>query len=233
MGKKITAIIAGIGLAALVIAAVAAIQIGTDDATAQGGPNRAAGTQVANVHVDPDTTSALTPAEAEGLRFMREEEKLAQDVYTLLGAKYDSRVFSNISRSEAEHTATVKGFLDAFQVVDPAAGNAAGVYENDDLQALYAQLVAQGQTSFTEAVKVGIAIEERDIADLKARIAGTDREDLKAMYSNLLRASENHLRAFTRQLDGSGGTGGEGYGSGQGGGQGQGQGYGGGQGDCY
>ena len=57
------------------------------------------------------------------------------------------------------------------------------------------------------------------------------------MYGNLLRASENHLRAFTRQLDGSGGTGGEGYGQGQGGGQGQGygggQGQGGGQGDCY
>jgi len=235
LSKKITAIIAGIGLAALVIAAVAAIQIGTDDATAQGGPNRAAGTQVANVHVDPDTTSALTPAEADGLQFMREEEKLAQDVYTLLGAKYDSRVFSNISRSETEHTSTVKDFLDAFQVADPAAGNAAGTYENDDLQALYAQLAAQGQTSFTEAVKVGIAIEERDIADLKARIAGTDREDLKAMYGNLLRASENHLRAFTRQLDGSAGTGGQGNGGGQGGGQGYGggQGQGGGQDGCY
>jgi hypothetical protein len=30
-------------------------------------------------------------------------------------------------------------------------------------------------------------------------IAATDRADLKAVYGNLLRASNNHLRAFNRQ----------------------------------
>jgi len=225
MGKKITAIIAGIGLAAVVIAAVAAIQIGTDSATAQGGPNRAAGTQAESVHVDPDTATGLTAEEAADLQYMREEEKLAQDVYTLLGAKYDSRVFTNIARSESQHTATVKEFLDAFEVADPAAGRPAGSYADDELQALYATLVAQGEKSLTDAIEVGIAIEKRDIADLEARIAATDRVDLKAMYTSLLRASQNHLSAFTRQIDGSAGTGG-----GYGGGQGQGQGQGGGQG---
>jgi hypothetical protein len=231
MGKKFTAIIAGIGLAALAIAAVAAIQIGTDDATAQGGPNRSGGTQVASVHVDPDTATALTAEEAADLQYMREEEKLAQDVYTLLGAKYGSRVFTNIARSEAQHTATVQELLDAFKVADPAAGRPAGSYADDELQALYATLVAQGGKSLTDAINVGIAIEERDIADLEARIAATDRADLKAAYGNLLRASENHLSAFTRQLDGGSGGVGGGYGGGQG--QGNGQGQGGGQGECY
>lgn len=229
MSKKITAIIAGIGLAALVIAAVAAIQIGTDDATAQGGPYGAAGSQAATVHVDPDTATALTAEEAAGLQYMREEEKLAQDVYALLGAKYGSRIFTNIARSETQHAATVKALLDAFRVADPAEGRAAGTYADDELQALYGQLVAQGGESLDDAINVGIAIEKRDIADLKARIAATDRADLKATYGSLLRASENHLRAFTRQLDGSGGTGSPGYG----GGQGSGQGYGAGQGGCY
>jgi hypothetical protein len=238
MRSKFLAIIAGLGVAALVVAAVAAIQIGTSDASAQGGSaNRGEGAAATAVHAEPDTGTPLTADEAAALQYMREEEKLAQDVYQVLGAKYDARVFTNIARSETEHTTTVKTFLDAFKVADPAAGRAAGSYADGDLQALYDQLVAQGGASLAEAVNVGIAIEERDIADLKARIAGTDREDLKAMYSNLLRASENHLRAFTRQLDGSGGTGGEGYGSGQGGGQGQGygggQGQGSGQGDCY
>ena len=129
----------------------------------------------------------------------------------------------------------MKALLDAFKVADPAAGLAAGSYADDELQALYAQLVAQGGKSLTDAINVGIAIEKRDIADLKARIAATDRADLKASYGNLLRASENHLRAFTRQLDGSGGAGGQGYGSGQGSGQGYGggQGQGSGQGGCY
>ena len=234
MSKKISAIIAGIGLAALVIAAVAAIQIGTDDATAQGGSNPATGSKAETVHVDPDTATALTAEEAAGLQYMREEEKLAQEVYALLGAKYGSRVFTNIARSEAQHTATVKALLDAFGVADPAAGRAAGSYADDELQALYTQLVAQGEKSLNDAINVGIAIEQRDIADLEARIAATDRADLKATYGNLLRASENHLRAFTRQLDGSGGQGyGSGQGSGQGYGGGQGQGLGGGQGDCY
>ena len=209
MRSKFLAIIAGLGIAALVVAAVAAIQIGTTDANAQGGSaNRGEGTSGTSVHVEPNAGTPLTADEAADLQYMREEEKLAQDVYELLGAKYDARVFANIARSETQHTATVKTFLDAFKVADPAAGRAAGSYANGDLQALYDQLVAQGGESLADAVNVGIAIEERDIADLKSRIAATDRADLKAMYGNLLRASENHLRAFTRQLDGSGGTGG-------------------------
>jgi hypothetical protein len=236
MRKGLTGIIAGIGVAVLAIAAIAAIQIGTSDATAQGGPgNQGAGARAAGVHVDPDTATALTAREAADLQYMREEEKLAQDVYVLLGAKYDARVFTNISRSESRHAATVKAFLDAFNIDDPAAGRAAGSFQNEELQALYSQLAALGGKSLTDAVNVGIAIEKRDIADLKARISATDRADLKAMYGNLLRASENHLRAFTRQLDGSAGTGaGYGGGQGQGGGRvnGGGQGGGQGQGSC-
>ena len=233
--KRFTAVIAGIGVAALVVAAVAAIQIGTSDATAQGGPaNRGEGAVATSVHMDPDTATRLTADEIAGLRYMREEEKLAQDVYQFLGGKYDARVFTNIARSETQHAETVKAFLDAFRIADPASGRAAGSYENDELQSLYAQLVARGEHSLNAAISVGIAIEERDIADLKARIAATDRADLKAMYGTLLRASKNHLSAFTRQLDGSAGIGaGQGYGQGQGAGGGQGQGgYGAGDADC-
>jgi hypothetical protein len=236
MKKKLTAVIAGIGVAALVVAAVAAIQIGTSDATAQGGPaSRGEGAGATAVHVEPDTGTQLTADEAADLQYMREEEKLAQDVYRLLGARYDSRVFTNIAGSETRHAETVKSFLDAFKVSDPAAGRAAGSYENADLQALHDQLVAQGMESLADAIDVGIAIEERDIADLKARLAATDRADLTAMYESLLRASENHLRAFTRQLGGSAGTStGQGYGQGQGAraGQDQGGGYGNNRADC-
>jgi hypothetical protein len=217
MRSKIIAIAAGVGLAALAIAAVAAIQIGTSDAVAQAGPG--SGRQAAAVHVDPDTSKSLTADEAAGLQYMREEEKLARDVYALLGAKYGARVFTNITRSEAQHTTTVKTYLVAFKVADPAAGRAAGSFQNAELQALYADLVTQGGKSLSDAVTVGIAIEKRDIADLQARIAATSRADLKAMYGNLLRASQNHLKAFQRQATGAQGGG---YGQGQGGGYGQG-----------
>jgi hypothetical protein len=186
--------------------------------------------------VEPDVSTPLTTDEADGLAYMREEEKLAQDVYLRLSSQYDAQVFANIARSETQHTETVSSFLDAFQLADPAAGNAAGSFQHEELQALYSQLVAQGSGSWEDAVGVGIAIEKRDIADLEARIAATDRADLKAMYSNLLHASENHLNAFTRQLDGAAGSdgmqgAGQGAGSGQGAGAGQGQGSG--DGSCW
>jgi hypothetical protein len=230
MSKKITAIAAGLGLVALVTAAVVAIQVTAGDASAQGGP-AVRGSGTATYSVEPDAGTPLTDDEAAGLAYMREEEKLAQDVYARLADQYDARVFANIARSETQHMQTVKSYLDAFELADPAAGRAAGSFENDELQTLYEGLLSQGATSWEEAVAVGIAIERRDIADLEARIAATDRTDLTAMYENLLRASENHLDAFTRQLDGTAG-GADGRGGGAGYGQGAGRGYGEGTASC-
>ena len=51
-----------------------------------------------------------------------------------------------------------------------------------------------------EALKIGAFIEEYDIADLKKLIAETTNPDVIAVYSNLLKGSENHLRAFVRTL---------------------------------
>jgi hypothetical protein len=236
MSRKSKTIVAGIGIVVLAAAAVLAIQTTANDAVARGGPG---GRDVSKAaHVDPDVSKPLTTGEAEALAYMREEEKLAGDVYALLGVKYGSRVFTNITRSEAQHTETVKSFLTAFNLADPSAGRLAGSFEDEQLQTLYRQLVDQGAKSLEDALRVGVAIEERDIADLRARIAATDRADLKAMYGNLLRASQKHLSAFTRQLDGSaGGVGqgqgaGQGYGRGAGQGQGAGQGRGAGQGGC-
>src|SRR5690606_7716152 len=106
---------------------------------------------------------------------------------------------------EDTHTESIQSLLDIYSVDDPAAGKAEGEFTNTDLQDLYATLMAQGERSELEAVKVGIAIEERDIADLKEAIAATDRADLKSVYENLLRGSENHLSAFNRQLSRLGG----------------------------
>jgi hypothetical protein len=224
MSRKITAIAAGLGLAAFVIAAVIGIQMAAGDASASGG--RAVRGAGAATQVDPDVSTPLTTDEIAGLDYMREEEKLAHDVYALFADQYDARVFANIAQSETQHTEAVKSFMDDFRLADPAAAREPGSYANDELQALYQQFVDQGTRSWVDAVNVGIAIEKKDIADLQQRIAATDRADLKAMYENLLRASENHLNAFTRQLDGAAGGAGQGYG------QGAGQGYGAGQGTC-
>jgi hypothetical protein len=48
--------------------------------------------------------TTVGPEEAASLQFMREEEKLAHDVYVTLYEQWGLRVFNNISRSEQQHT---------------------------------------------------------------------------------------------------------------------------------
>lgn len=139
----------------------------------------------------------ISSAEAQDLAFMREEEKLAQDVYAALYRKWQTRVFDNIRQSEATHTAQVKSLLDAFGLSDPLAGLPEGKFANPELQKLFDELVEQGSQSQAAALKVGVAIEELDIRDLDTRLARTSNPDIRRIYLNLKRGSENHLRAFS------------------------------------
>jgi hypothetical protein len=142
----------------------------------------------------------LTADEIAGLQFMREEEKLAHDVYVTFYQQYGLAIFNNIASSEATHMAAVKTLLDRYGIADPAAGQTIGVFTNPDLQAMYNQLVTQGRTSLTAALKVGGAIEEIDIRDLQMHVTGTTHTDIRSVYNNLLNGSYNHLRAFASTL---------------------------------
>lgn len=143
-------------------------------------------------------TTDLTDDEIAGLLRMREEEKLARDVYDVMEAKWDLQIFRNISNSEQTHMDAVLAVLERHDLSDPAAGMAAGEFTSPELQALYDTLVAQGNASATEALKVGVAIEELDIADLQA--LQTDTADIALVYDHLETGSEHHLEAFNRQL---------------------------------
>ena len=145
-------------------------------------------------------TATLSAAEAAGLIFMREEEKLAHDVYVTFYQQSGLAIFNNIANSEATHMAALKTLLDRYGLVDPVAGHGVGEFENADLQALYTQLIAQGRPALSAALKVGAAIEEIDIRDLKARSAAAAHSDIKAVYNNLLNGSYNHLRSFVNTL---------------------------------
>ncbi len=144
--------------------------------------------------------SDLSQAEADALLFMREEEKLARDVYAVLYQTWSLPVFDNIRASEQAHMDSLKSLLDVYGLADPASAQA-GVFTNPDLQALYDQLVAQGSVSVAEALKAGGAIEEIDILDLRQRLAETDNADIIQVYNNLLAGSENHLRAFVSNYE--------------------------------
>jgi hypothetical protein len=142
--------------------------------------------------------SDLSADEAASLLFMREEEKLARDVYNTLSAPWGIQSFSNIASSEQMHMDEIKVLLDRYALTDPALG--AGQFTNPDLQALYTQLIAQGSLSVGDALKVGAAIEEIDIRDLQTRAAQTDNADIQLVYNNLMNGSYKHLQAFTSNL---------------------------------
>lgn len=151
------------------------------------------------------TTALPTPEQAD-LRYMREEEKLARDVYAALGAQWKLNTFANIERSEQQHTTTVAALLKQHGLADPAATLAAGKFADPTLQQLYDQLIKDGSASRVAALKVGAAIEEIDIRDLDERIARSTTADIRLAYENLRRASWNHLTAFTRNLQREGVT---------------------------
>jgi hypothetical protein len=163
-------------------------------------------TLVGAVYAAPATATtaqmaaSLSADKAAGLIFMREEEKLAHDVYVTFYQQYGLAIFNNIANSEAAHMAAVKTLLDRYGIADPAAGNGVGVFENADLQALYNQLIVQGRQSLSAALKVGGAIEEIDILDLKEQLATTTQADIRQVYTSLLNGSYNHLRAFANTL---------------------------------
>ncbi len=145
-------------------------------------------------------TESLSEAEQIDLVYMREEEKLARDVYQTLYEKWSVQIFANIAQSEQTHTETVRDLLEKYDVTDPVTDDSVGVFQNKDLQSLYNDLTSQGAVSEVEAFRVGALIEELDIKDLQEAMVRTDNADIKFAYENLVRASRNHLRSFTKQL---------------------------------
>lgn len=144
---------------------------------------------------------AESSSPVDGLLYMREEEKLARDVYLALYERWGARTFLNIAKAEQQHMDAVGALLAVRNIEDPVAGSAAGEFKNVDLAALYTSLVEQGMKSIQEAYLVGAIIEDLDIYDLKEYLSKTTDEAEIWVYTNLLKGSENHMRAFIRQLD--------------------------------
>lgn len=147
-----------------------------------------------------DLQSLLTASEIEDLSFLREEEKLAKDVYLYAYSKYGLQIFNNISRSEQTHMDRVLGLLNQYQIKDSASSEQ-GYFNNVELASIYVSLTNRVDQSLEEALKVGATIEDLDINDLNHFLENTTREDLITVYQNLNCGSQNHIRAFTNQLN--------------------------------
>jgi hypothetical protein len=165
----------------------------------RGGVNGNGGGQSNYTGLPPAIPGDLSADETAALLYMREEEKLAHDVYVTLYERWSLPIFQNISQSEQTHTEAVKTLLDRYGLADPAS-SVIGIFTNPDLQALYKDLTARGNLSLADALKVGAAIEEIDILDLEKRLSQTDNADIQQVFNNLMQGSYNHLRRFASTL---------------------------------
>jgi hypothetical protein len=149
----------------------------------------------------PSPSGTLSAQEIEHLLYMREEEKLALDVYTALHKQWKLSLFASISRSEQRHTTAIANLLARYGVQDPAFNAPPGQFQNAHLTKLYQDLMQKGQKSTLDAIHVGALIEEVDIQDLDIALRGTNRPDLQRVYQNIQRGSYHHLRAFTHSIE--------------------------------
>lgn len=150
--------------------------------------------------------SELTDKEIAGLIQMREEEKLAHDVYTTLGNIWGMRVFSNISASEQTHTDAIQVLLTRYGIKDPVTSDTIGAFTSKYMQELYNTLTSKGKASLADALVVGATVEDLDIRDLDVLKKETTKEDILVTYDNLQKGSRNHMRAFVKNIQINGGS---------------------------
>ena len=143
---------------------------------------------------------SLSIEEEIGILFMREEEKLAKDVYLTLYDKWSKNIFSNIANAEETHTQSLELLIIKYNLTDPFIDEV-GSFQNQTLQSLYFNLVENGSTSLIDALIVGALIEEIDIIDILDYLEVNDNQDITFIYENLMMGSRNHLRAFVSNLD--------------------------------
>ena len=156
--------------------------------------------------------------------FMREEEKLARDVYITLGDLYPyAIVFSNIDDAEQQHTTTLKNKLSKYNIDDPNTDDTVGAFTGEDYGWYFIEkfelLVAWGENSELDALYVGAFIEELDMLDIvqcpkvvvdthnkikdssECGLNYTNNSDLQSMLGSLLEGSKNHLRSYVGNIE--------------------------------
>jgi len=146
----------------------------------------------------------LTAVEQQDLSYLREEEKLARDVYLYNKELYGLNIFGNISSREQTHMDKVLELLELAGLEDPMKSNSIGEFNNAELAVLYTELTEQSSVSIVEALKVGALIEDLDIDDIERMITHTSNETVLTLYANLVCGSKNHIRSYTRNLESNG-----------------------------
>ena len=97
----------------------------------------------------------LNADELSSLQLMREEEKLARDVYTVLYEKWKVNVFTNISSSEQKHTDAVLTLINKYGLTDPVASNAVVYSQTQNCRVYTPNWLPQAAPQFLMLTRLG------------------------------------------------------------------------------
>jgi len=146
-----------------------------------------------------ELNESLSNQEIENLQFLKEEEKLARDVYLFSYDLYTQNIFKNIANSEQSHMNSVSVLIEKYNIQDLSLDER-GKFSNSELQKLYDDLTSLATKSIEDALIVGATIEDLDINDLNNFVSNSDHQDMVEMYELLNCGSRNHMRSFTNSL---------------------------------
>ena len=145
-----------------------------------------------------DTLYGNAAAKADGsltiqdmLLYAAQDEYTARGEYAAIMGKYGTlRPFSNIIRAEENHLAWLRDAFAAYKLPFPA----------DEASS---HLIVPA--TLIDAYRTGVQAEVDNIAMYNTFLAnpliqGTQYADLRALFTNLRNASENHLQSFQNQL---------------------------------
>ena len=138
----------------------------------------------------------------EMLVYAMEDEYLAQAEYDVIMDTYGvQKPFSNIIKAEATHISLLEPLFEEYDVSVPEKDWESLVVVPETLDAAYA---------------IGVDAEEKNIAMYESFLKENLPDDVREVFEALMNASEKHLAAFQRQVDGVTGGSGNGNGSGTG-----------------
>lgn len=123
----------------------------------------------------------------EMLEYAIQDEYLAQAEYKAIMAKYGQlRPFTNIMKAETNHISSLNPLFATYKVALPINDAASRVVLPSTLQASYT---------------TGVQAELDNIAMYKKFLSQELPAEVEQVFTKLLRASENHLKAFQNQVD--------------------------------
>lgn len=144
----------------------------------------AANTDIGAVGASVDKEYSLE----EMLVYAMEDEYLAQTEYDVIMDTYGvQKPFSNIIKAEATHISLLEPLFEEYDVSVPGKDWKSLVVVPETLDAAYA---------------IGVNAEEKNIAMYESFLKENLPDDVREVFESLMNASEKHLAAFQRQVDG-------------------------------